>query len=292
MHTTIEADLLQTFVVIAESGSFTEAGRRVGRTQSAVSMQIKRLEDLLGRPVFTRDGRPVTLTHDGEILLGHTRRILRAHREALAEFSQPDLHGTVTLGTTDEYAVAFLPAILSRFAEGQCRVHVDVVCDSSINLLARMADNAVDLAVVTHGYGDDGGTVLKREPVVWATSARHAVHQEDPVPLALFHPGCRFRQWVIDALSSQGRSYRLAYTSVSLTAIEAAVRAGLAVTALPLSNVHDGLRILDERDGFPELPYNQIELRRSEQAQSLVHDCLAQHIIDNFRPGPSLTAAA
>jgi len=283
MPTAIEPDLLQTFVAIAEGGSFTDAARRVHRTQSAVSMQIKRLEETLGRPVFVRDGRTVSLTQDGEVLLGHARRILRAHQEALAAFSEPGLEGTVTLGTPDEYAVAFLPAILARFAECQCHVHVEVICDSTVNLLARLEENALDFALVTQGYGDDG-ILLMRDDVVWVTSARHCAHEQDPIPLALFQPGCRFRQRAIDALAAAGRPYRLALTSVSLAAIEAAVRAGLAVTVLPRSNVTPGMRILDERDGFPVLLDNRVELRRSESARSAVHDCLAEYIIDSFRP--------
>jgi len=284
MPTAIEPDLLQTFVAIAEGGSFTDAARRVHRTQSAVSMQIKRLEEMLGRPVFVREGRTVSLTNDGEVLLGHARRILRAHQEALSAFSESDLEGTVTLGTPDEYAVAFLPAILARFAECQCKVHVEVICDSTVNLLARLEEGALDFALVTHGYGDDDGIPLMRDDVVWVTSSRHCADEQDPVPLALFQPGCRFRQRAIDALSAAGRSYRLALTSVSLAAIEAAVRAGLAVTVLPRSNVMAGMRILDERDGFPVLTDNRIELRRSESARSAVHDCLAEYIIDSFRP--------
>ena len=291
MQAMIEPDLLQTFVAIADCGSFTDAARRVHRTQSAVSMQIKRLEEMLGRAVFDRDGRSVRLTHDGEILLGHARRILEAHRQALSVFADSELEGTVTLGTPDEYAVAFLPAILARFSEGCCRVHVEVVCDSTVNLLQRLSEDAIDLAIVTHGYGDDSGTILMREPLVWVTSARHGAHEQDPVPLALFHPGCKFRQWAIDGLAGQGRPHRLAYTSVSLAAIDAAVRAGLAVSALPFSNVTEGLRILDERDGFPSLPNYQIALRRAGAARSAVCECLAEHIIEHFRPRAHLAAA-
>ncbi len=293
MLATLEPDLLQTFVAIAESGSFTDAAGRVHRTQSAVSMQIKRLEETLGRPVFLREGRTVRLTHDGEVLLGHARRILRAHREALAVFAEPNLEGTVTLGTPDEYAVAFLPAILARFFESQCHVHVEVVCDTSVRLLARLAENAIDLAMVTYGYGDDDeGVILLQEPVVWATSARHAPHEEDAVPLALFQPGCKFRQRAIDALAATGRSYRLAMTSVSLAAIMAAARAGLAVCALPKSNVTEDLRVLNQRDGFPPMPDYRIELRRSVAARSILHDCLAEHIIDHFRPSATFVTAA
>lgn len=292
MQTTIEPDLLQTFVAIADTGTFTDAAKRVHRTQSAVSMQIKRLEDLLGRQVFVREGRVVSLTHDGEILLGYARRILRAHQEALAAFVQSDLQGTVRFGTVDEYAVAFLPAILARFAETHPLVHVEVVCDTTMNLLGLLDENAIDFALVTHGYGNDRGIVLLREPIVWVALASQCAYREDPVPLALFQPGCIFRQWAIDALAKQGRSYRLAYTSVSLSGIEAALRAGLAVSAMPRSNVTKGLRILDERDGFPPLPNYQIALRRSETARSPIQDRLEQHIIENFRPGESFTAAA
>jgi DNA-binding transcriptional LysR family regulator len=291
MQTLIEPDLLQTFVAIAESGSFTEAAKRVHRTQSAVSMQIKRLEELLERPVFVREGRAVRLNPDGELLLGHARRILDAHREALATFVQPELQGTVSLGTVDEYAVTFLPSILVRFAETHPLVHVQVICDTTVNLLPRLNENEIDFAMVTHGYGDDGGIILLREPLVWVTSAGHSAHRLNPVPLAMFHPGCRWRQWAIDALAKQVVPYRIAYTSMSLAGIEAALRAGLAVSALPRSNVGVGLRILDERDGFPPLPNYQIALRRAENARSPVHDCLERHIIENFRLG-AITEAA
>jgi DNA-binding transcriptional LysR family regulator len=291
MQALIEPELLHAFVAIAESGSFTEAARRVHRTQSAVSMQIRRLEDLLGRPVFVREGRTVRLNADGELLLGHARRILNAHREALATFAQPELQGTVSLGTVDEYAVTFLPSILARFAETHPLVHVQVICDMSTNLLRRLSDNEIDFAMVTHGYGDDAGIVLLREPLVWVTSASHSAQMMDPVPLALFHAGCKFRQWAIDALAKQALSYRIAYTSISLAGIDAALRAGLAVSALPRSNVGAGLRILDERDGFPPLPSYQIALRRAEHATAPVHDCLEQHIIENFRLGAMTEAA-
>ena len=291
MQTLIEPDVLHTFVAIAETGSFTEAARRVHRTQSAVSMQIKRLEDLLGRSVFAREGRTVRLNADGEVLLGHARRILNAHREALAALLQPELQGTVSLGTVDEYAVTFLPSILARFGETHPLVHVQVICDMTVNLLRRLSENEIDFAIVTHGLGDDGGIVLYREPIVWVTSAGHSAQALNPVPLALFHVGCKFRQWAIDALAKQARPYRIAYTSMSLAGIEAALRAGLAVSVLPRSNVGLGLRILDERDGFPPLPNFQIALRRSDQARSPVHDCLEQHILENFRLG-AITAAA
>lgn len=292
MPAPLEADLLQTFVAIAEAGTFTDAAHRLNRTQSAVSMQIKRLEEQLTRPVFIREGRTVRLSRDGEILLGHARRILRAHQEALAEFVETDLRGTVSLGIIDEYAVAFLPGFLSRFAETHPLVHVEVVCDTSINLIPRVAAGGLDFAVITHGHGNDGGTVLMREPVVWVGSAYHCAHERDPVPLALFHEGCRFRRWAIEALARNNRGYRLAYTSVSLAGILAAINGGLAIGALPRSNVTPGLRMLTERDGFPPLPEYEMALLRSDNATAPVHDHLERHIIEDFCCGTPVAPAA
>lgn len=287
MDVLIEPDLLQSFVAIAETGSFTAAAARVHRTQSAVSMQIKRLEDHLGRALFHRDGRNVRLNADGELLLGHARQILKAHREALATFAPSALRGTIAVGTAEEYAVAFLPAILARFAETHPLVQVDVICDTSINLARRLKAREIAFALVTHGYGDAEGIVLHREPLVWAGSAAHGAHREDPVPLALFHPGCPFRDWAIAALAAHGKPYRLAYTSISLAGIEAALRAGLAVSAVPLSIVRDGWRVLDARDGFPPLPNYQLALKRADDAVTPLHDRFERHVIEYF--GPALT---
>ncbi len=292
MPPSLEPDLLQAFVAIADTNSFTEAARRLNRTQSAVSMQIKRLEEQLTRPVFIREGRSVRLSRDGEILLGHARRILQAHQEALADFTETNLRGTVRLGIIDEYAVAFLPGFLGRFAETHPLVHVEVFCDTSTNLIPRIATGTLDFAVITHGHGNDGGTVLMREPVVWVTSAYHCAHEREPVPLALFHDGCRFRKWAIDTLARQSRSYRLAYTSVSLAGILAAISAGLAIGALPRSNVVPGLRVLTERDGFPPLPEYEMALLRADEAASPVHDHLERHIIEDFCCGARIAPAA
>lgn len=285
MQSTIEPELLQTFVAIAETGSFTDAAKRVYRTQSAVSMQIKRLEELLGHPVFTRNGRAVRLTYHGEILLGHARRILKANQEAIAAFVQPELQGTVSLGAVDEYAIAFLPAVLARFAQNHPLVHVEVVCDTTRNLVERLDSDSLDFALITHDQGANSGTILLEEPMMWVTLAAQTAHRQDPVPLATFREGCFFRQCAIDSLAKQGRPYRLAYSSVSLTGVLAALRAGIAVSVLPRSNVTGDLRILDERDGFPVLSSYQIALRRSRIALSPIHDSLEQHIVEKFRPG-------
>lgn len=292
MSRMLEAELLRTFVAIAEAGSFTEAARRVRLTQSAVSMQMKRLEEALGRALFARSGRSVQLTADGERLIGHARRILSAHQDVLAAFADPRIEGTVTIGTPDQYASAFLPDILARFSATHPRVHVEVVCDVSANLLVRLAEETLDVALVTRGECEEGDLVLLQEPVVWVTSARHGAHERTPLPLALFQPGCNYRRWALQALDRAGRPFRLAYTSMSMAGIGAAVRAGLAVSAVPLSGVGDGLRILGERDGFPALPSYRLALRRSAARSSPLLDRLEDHILDSLSGSLPPTMAA
>ena len=292
MQPVLDIDLLRTFIAIAETGSFTAAARRVHRTQSAVSMQIKRLEDLLGRQLLDRQSRASPLTTHGELLLDHARRIIRAHQEALAAFEAMQLQGNVTVGSPDDYASTFLPRILARFAETHPAVHVNVVCEPSMTLLERLQDGSVDLALVTEGSGESGGTVLHREPLVWVTSARHTAHLQDPLPLAVFHAGCCFRRWAIERLAASGRRFRIAYTSLSMAGIYAALEAGLAFSAEVRSNVRPGLRMLGPAEGFPELPEVGITLQRSPHAAGALIDRLEAHMLDAFRLTPAFGLAA
>lgn len=292
MLATLEPELLRSFLAIAETGSFTAAAQRVNRTQSAISMQIKRLEELVGRALFARERRGVGLTRDGELLLGHARRILQAHREALAEFDRMALSGEVTLGAPDDYASTFLPRILARFAESHARVHVELVCQPSTELVRRLAERAVDLALVTQGSGEHGGIVVRREPLVWVGSAQHRAHEQDPLPLALFQPGCLFRKVAAESLAAQGRRSRIAYTSVSIAGIHAALESGLAVGALLRGTVRPGLRILDERQGFPPLPEVAIMLVRAHSAPSPVVERLEEAILAYFRESGTMSLAA
>ena len=285
MAETLDAELLRTFTAIVDTGSFTAAADRVHRTQSAVSMQMKRLEELLGRPLFQRQGRGAVLTPDGELLLGHARRILAAHRETLDLFREAELEGELTLGTPDDYVNTFLPGILTRFAETHPRIHVNVVCEGSSSLEARLAEGQVDLALVTLGHGDDSGVVVYREGAVWVTSASHDTQHQVPLPLALFQPGCMFRRWALEHLSSLGRPFRVAYSSVSVAGLVAAVRGGLAVSVLARNSVVEGMRILEEDDGFPALPNYEIALRRAPGADSPLLQRLEGHILDWFRAG-------
>jgi len=274
----LSPELLRTFLAVTDEGGFTRAAKSVHRTQAAVSMQIKRLEEAVGKTLLVRDSRQVTLTHDGETLVGYARRILKLQDEALGAIGRPELSGTVRIGTPDDYA-GFLPAVLTRLSRTHSRVKVEVLCRPSVELHELMRAEEVDLTLTTAHCGSPPGQgkVVRMEPLVWATSALHAVEREHPVPLAVFSDGCPVREEGLAALEASGREYRIAYASPSIAGLIAGVQAGLAVGLITRVNVPDQARILSPEDGFPALPPVALELRRRPGAAVGV---LAQHFTE------------
>lgn len=279
----LDVDVMKTFIAIAELGSFARAAAEVHKTQSAVSMQMKRLEETLGRPVFIRDGRQNRLSADGERLLDYARRIARLNDEVLSSFMRPELTGLVRLGTPDDYADRFLPEILARFSRTHPLVQVDVDCRTSSELAEQTRRGELDLALVTCGaVAGSGVEIVRREPLAWVTSLRHCAHEQEVLPLAVSHTGCDWRRMAIEALEAAGRPYRIAYSSANSNAVNAAVLAGLAVGAVPDLVVRPGMRRLTEADGFPELGRFDIGLVRSPTKLSGAADALASHIADSL----------
>src|SRR5215210_7240139 len=159
----LDIDQLRTFVAISDTGSFTKAADIVHKTQSAVSMQMKRLEERLGRPVFERDGRASRLSEDGERLLDYARRIVRLNSECLASFAEADLTGRVRLGLPDDYADRYLPEILGQFSRSNPRAEVTVVCEPTPMLRERLEAGDLDLAIITHVDGRDSSEIVRVE---------------------------------------------------------------------------------------------------------------------------------
>jgi DNA-binding transcriptional LysR family regulator len=282
MSALIDIDQLRTFIAIAETGSFTRAADIVHKTQSAVSMQMKRLEERLDRPVFARDGRASKLTEDGERLLDYARRIVKLNIEALAAFTDAGLSGRVRLGVPDDYADRYLPEIMARFSRAYPGVELTVVCEPSIALFDRIEANELDLAIVTNCDGDRLSENFRRERLLWVTSNRHAAHLEQPLPLALGRPSCRWRQTAIECLERTGRGYRVLYTSANSGAVSAAVLSGLAVSVFPESGLRPGMRVLTQAEGFPELPPCRIGLVRNPHEHIKLADALAEHIVSSL----------
>lgn len=275
----LDVDLLKTFAVLAETGNFTRTAEEVGRTQSAVSMQVKRLEELIGKPLLVREGRSNTLTADGQMLLDYARRMIQLNDEAMTVFTRPEVSGHVRFGTPDDYADRILPDVLARFARTNCKVQVDVDCQPSRSLIEKVKTGDLDLALVTCETDIANVQVVRTERLLWVTSAKHSVHRADVLPVAFSQYGCAWRQMAIEALEGMGRAYRVAYASANSSAISAAVLAGLAVAAIPEICMRPGMRILGEADGFPPLGLFDIGLIRSSKANEAV-DSLAAHIAD------------
>jgi DNA-binding transcriptional LysR family regulator len=292
----LDPDLLRSFVLIAEGRSFTDVAGLVGRTQSAVSMQMQRLEAVLGQPLLQRGkGGAPDLTPHGRYLLEQARHILALNDAVMTTFRAPQLSGTVRLGTPDDYALAYLPAILARFAETHPAVQVDVRCSPSGELQRSLKAGDLDLTLLSDGHQppDWQVTELWRGPLVWVTSARFSPHRQDPLPLALAAGhGCDWADAAIRALEQEGRRYRIAYTSASQIGTHAPVVAGLAVTVSTLSWLPEGLRPARPEEGLPKLPAYGILMLKAKRPRQPVTDALEAHIRQGFRAGTGQALAA
>ena len=282
MTALIDIDQLRTFIAIAETGSFTRAAEFVHKTQSAVSMQMKRLEERLDRPIFARDGRASKLTEDGERLLDYARRIVKLNIEALAAFSKTELSGRVRMGVPDDYADRYLPEIMARFSRAYPGVELTVSCQPSGDLMKLIDDNELDLAIVTNFDCRRPVEVFRRERLLWVSSNRHSIHLEPRLPLALGRPSCIWRRAAIECLEATGRPYRLLFTSANSGAVGAAVLSGLAVSVFPESALRPGMRVLTPAEGFCELSPCEVGLIRNPHERPKLADALAGHIISSL----------
>lgn len=291
MPAPLDLDQLATFVAIADSGSFTRAAEQVHRTQSAVSMQMRRLEERIGKALFEKDGRTNRLTEEGERLLLYARRLLRLNRETLAAFDDDSLEGNVRIGMPDDYAERFLPEIMARFSRSNPRVELSVLCEPTADLVNYIRQDTIDLALVTDR---DNSDIVRREPLLWVGSNNHATHAREVLPMAFGRPTCNWRRVACDALKEVNRDYRVLFTSFSATAISAAVLSGVAVSVLPECALRAGMRVLGERDGFPPLPDCRIGLMRGRTSQPELVEALARHVaesLDNISVQRSMSEA-
>lgn len=283
MITNLPTELLRTFTAIADSGSFSQAADIVNRTQSAVSMQIKRLEEIIEKPLLKRDSRNIKLTTDGLTLLNYARKILKLNEEAVSVLKQPELSGWVSIGIPDDYATRFLPEILASFSRTHPKVQVKVSCESSATLLTKIQRRDLDLAITASPKADvEHCMLLRQDPTVWITSDHHCQHEQRPLPLALFPTNCFSRDWIMASLDQAGIEYRIAYTSKSLNGLTAAISAGLAVSAISQSIVPAGMRQLHPEEGFPPLPSTSFLINRNPESKNCIVDSLADHIRKAF----------
>ncbi|MGE4480634.1 LysR substrate-binding domain-containing protein [Acidocella sp.] len=278
----LDPDLLRAFVYVAEEQNFTRAGARVGRTQAAISMQMRKLETLLGKTLINRGrGEGIGLTPHGQYLLDRARELLALNDSIWSSFQAPDVSGTVRLGTPDDYALQFLPDALRRFAETHPAVEVEVVCLPSTELMERLKAGQLDLSLISEGHETKGWPAreLIRGPLGWITATRFSPHKLTPLPLALAAHDCIWRREALRKLDETRHPYRIAYISGSATGSMVPVLAGLAITCGMPNRLPEGTRLLAPgEENLPELPDFAVLMLKGKGAPQPVTDRLAEHI--------------
>jgi len=273
---------LRSFVAVVETGSVTEAARRMGRTQPAITLQIRRLEDQTGKHFFEPMARRPLLTRDGEVLLGYARAILRMHDELWRRMYGRVIEGRVVLGTPDLYAAYLLPQILTSFRAAYPGVEVDVRCALSRVLMEELDAKTIDIALVTAMPGIRPGEFIRKEPLIWVSGQGHAAYAENPVPLALLPPGNLYRDAALEALDRIGRPWRLACISESISGLQAAVFSGFAVSVVAKSALVAGMRVLGPSESFPDLPEIDVVMHRCPGRPSAAADRLADFVVTSL----------
>lgn len=278
----MDIDLYRSFVAINDTGSFTAAARHIGRTQSAVSQQIKRLEDALGRPLFDRGVGSVELTEYGKSLLGFARNIVDMHCEAMAAFSRGTFQGLIVLGIPDGYLQRVLADVLIEFNALYPEATVNVVIDDSPTLARRVAEGSVDLTLLTEGSWPVRGPVVFHDRLVIAGPAKGDLHLADPRPLVAWDERAFDHRLMLSTLEAMNRRYRIACICRSVHGKHAAIISGLCASVMVESSLIEGERAYLPADGFPVLRDVAIRLERSHVKKSQAVDRLERHLIDYF----------
>lgn len=292
----LDLDLLRSFVAIAEEKSFTRAAERVGRTQSAVSLQVQRLESVVGKVLLARSkGGGVELTPQGQLLLARARSLLELNDDIVNDIRGAPVRGSVTLGVADELSQRYLPRILQDYARVAPGVEVQVISSGSCGLSPQLVSGKLDVALLEAGLEPRQWPAREvgRSRLMWVTSSLYKQHEDDPLPLAVSPPDCPWRPtWMneclwrgmtLRALEHAGRRYRIAATSGTTAGQLAAVQAGLAVTGTLVNDrLPEGVRVVEPGEGLPELPETAFLLLRSRHPRRPETDLLEEVVLRQF----------
>ncbi|WP_439365975.1 LysR substrate-binding domain-containing protein [Bradyrhizobium sp. DASA03005] len=274
----LDPGLLRAFVMVAETSSFTKASEHLFRTQAAISMQIKRLEERIGKPLFVRGPCGAQLTTAGELLIHDARRILRLNDEVLAKLSVSSSDDVVRIGASDDCARILLPQVLLLFNNFCPNVQLDIVVDNRLDLFREVREGRLDLALVVRHSETSDGELLRREKLHWITSKQSSPHGYDLLPLAFFSSGCIRREIALRALKEAGRRFKIVLSSGTMAPIFTAVSVGVAVSVAEESVIPAGVRQLTEAEGLPSLPTVDLVLYRAPGHQPRSAAMLAEHI--------------
>lgn len=278
MGVRLDIGLLRNFVAIADATVMSRAAEHVGRTQAALSQQVKKLEEAVEQPLMIRTGRGVSLTMHGERLLAHAHKILRAHDEAVAELTGVTLSGQLRFGCPDDYARIFLPGLLQGFARLHPQVFIEVVCASTPRLLERLKGRSLDIAITSQPDSPQRDQFLRREPFVWVGRKGSDAFHLDPLQLALSDPDALDHVAATSSLDRAGRRYRIAYASGSVSGLTAVVRSGQAITVMTQTGVPPDLEVLPASSGLPSLPSVGITVQTADRSPSRLLSHFEAHV--------------
>jgi DNA-binding transcriptional LysR family regulator len=282
MGTNLDIDLLRSFVAVAETQSFTSAAQLVARSQSAISVQVKRLEEIVGNRVFERTSRSLSLTPAGETLLGYARRILELNDESMRRMAEPPVTGVIRLGITEYFVPDQLPVILGRFAAVHPGVHLEVTMGLSRDLRSELSLKTLD-AVIARLTPRERGEALWSEAQDWVAPAGFSIAPGAPLPLALLPEPCMLRQHALDSMKRLKRPYKIAFTGSSMTSVRAAVCAGLGVSIVPRSSVAPGMQVLPKGRNYPDPGTLDVGVIRGTGARADILAALERVILDTLR---------
>lgn len=275
---------LECFLAVVETGSFTRAAEKVARTQSAVSQQIAKLENMIGKPLFRRN-KTLSITSDGEVLMAYAVKIMALNHEALDRFKEPELKGNVRFGLPEDFASVFLSEVLIEYKQLHPQIILNIECDLTLHLFERFKQKAFDLVLVKMNRPEDfpNGIDVWSESLVWVGDHKHFKnHSNRFIPLVLSPDPCVYRSRAIQALSNFQSKWHIVFSSHSFASTIAAVRAGMGITVFPRNMVPKDLEVIMPQAGVPDLKDTHISLLKHDDQNASVNSFEA-FVIDKLR---------
>jgi DNA-binding transcriptional LysR family regulator len=282
MEQHMDIDALRSFIAFVDTGSFTRAAKQTFRTQSAISMQMKRLEEETGQALFIKEGRSLALTEQGRLLVSYARRILSLHDEVIGSFSGSSGHPPLVIGCPDDYAESILPQLITLIVERLPQQNIKICCDCSSQLRLKLDAGAVHIAILTGAPDIEEGYLFKHDRGVWVHGGHPQLMEITSLALILYEPDCKFHSAAIDGLEKQGLDYRLLCSTSSATAIKSLLRQGLGISAVAASTVSQGLSIEHSAD-LPPLPFINIVLAVAPVPHPLFGSAMAAELSNHYR---------
>ncbi|WP_407334060.1 LysR family transcriptional regulator [Enterovibrio sp. 27052020O] len=277
----MDIDSLRSFLAIVDTGSFTRAAAQIHRTQSAISMQVKRLEEELGSPLFDREKRPLSLSFAGQRLVSHARRLIAGHDEALDAFKREDTSRPIRLGCPDDYAESLLPQFIKTLRSQVGDQTFDILCASSTRLRQRLDRGELDMAIITRSPDSDEGWLLKHDKGVWVSGSDTDLVHRRPLPVALFDKNCKFHATALDGLGKFGIEVDLVTFTTSASTLKGLARANLAISAMASGSVPPDLQIIHDAH-LPPLPAVDIVVVTASRSHPLITPSAVSQLSHTF----------